>query len=284
MKIALIGPTGVLGRALTPLLLAAGHRVLAVARDAAKARAVLPLGAEIAALDLLADDAATRLPALLSGCDAVAHIATAIPRDADAPGAWDANTRLRTDGVRMLIAAALAARVPFYLQQSITMAYPDGGEAWIDEQTPLAGGSVSSPVATMEAQVRAIAPGAMRWCILRCGNFVGPDTAQDDLSAKLRAGTVVIPGDGRHWVTLVHAADVGSAFAAALERAPATGIFNIGADPLRYGDYADRLADAVGAPHARRDPALRPPPSWRCSSQAARETLGWQAMQPLWPS
>jgi len=284
MKIALVGPTGVLGRALAPRLLAAGHSVLALARDAAKARATLPPAAGIATLDLLADDAAGRLPALLSGCDAVAHIATAIPRDAGAPGAWDANTRLRTDGVRVLIAAALEARVPLYVQQSITMAYPDGGERWIDESMPLAGGSVSSTVATMEAQVRAIAPGAMRWCILRCGNFVGPATAQDDLVARLRAGTAVVPADGRHWVTLAHVADVAVAFAAALERAPATGIFNIGAEPIRYGDYIDRLADAVGAPHARRDPTQRPPPSWRCASRAAHEALGWRAVQPLWPS
>ncbi|MBI5879126.1 MAG: NAD(P)-dependent oxidoreductase [Chloroflexi bacterium] len=283
MLIALVGPTGVLGRALAPQLLSIGHRVRALARSVDKARALLPPPVEVAAFDLLAPDAAVRLPELLAGCDAVAHIATAIPRDGTALGAWDANTRLRTDGVRVLIAGALAARVPLYVQQSITMAYPDCGDEWISESAPLAGAGVGTPVVQMEAQVRAIAPGAMRWCILRCGNFVGPDTAQDDVISRLRAGSLSVPGSGMNWVSLVHVNDAAAAFVAALQRAPATGVFNICADPLRYGDYLDRLAEATDAPHPRRDPSRPTPPAWRCSSRAARETLVWAPQRGLYP-
>lgn len=80
MRVAVIGPTGVLGRALVPMLLQQGYTVRALARSTAKARTLFPQGVEIVACDLLAVTAAELLP-MLEGCDAVAHIATAIPRD-----------------------------------------------------------------------------------------------------------------------------------------------------------------------------------------------------------
>ena len=72
---------------------------------------------------------AGRLSELFSCCSAVVHAATAISRDFAAPGAWDANTRLRTEGTRLLLEASLSAGVDAYLQQSITLAYPEAGTA-----------------------------------------------------------------------------------------------------------------------------------------------------------
>ena len=137
MKIAVVGATGVLGRALVPLLQAQGRRVVALARSSHKARAVLPPDTEIRRFDMLDPEQRPGLPDLLRGCDAVLHIATSIPSDMDAPGAWEANTRLRTEATEALLNAALQAGVARYLQQSITMAYPDRGDAWIDESVPL---------------------------------------------------------------------------------------------------------------------------------------------------
>lgn len=288
MRIAVVGPTGVLGRALVPLLLAQGHAVRALARSAAKAVAVLPPGAEIVEQDLLAPDSARALPSLLAGCDAVAHIATAIPNDFDAPGAWDANTALRTTGVRALLDAALAAGVRCYVQQSIVMAYPDRGDAWIGEEMPLdaseARARTNGPVQAMEGMVRAVLAGDLRWCILRGGVFVGPRTFQERAIADLRAGAYVVPCDGRAFVSPIHVADMAGAVAAALERAPAASVFNIVDEALRAGDYADRLADAIGAPRPPRDPVAPCPPSHRCSNAAARAFLGWAPAQPIIPS
>lgn len=287
MRIAIAGPTGVLGRALVPLLLARGHSVRALARSAAKAAAVLPQGVEVVEQDLLAPGAAEALPRLLAGCDAVAHIATAIPSDFDAPGAWDANTALRTVGVRALLDAAPAARVGCYVQQSIVMAYPDRGDAWIGEETPLdaspARAAVNGPVRAMEGMVRAVPVGDLRWCILRGGVFVGPGTFQERTIEQMRAGTYVVPCDGRAFVSHIHVADMAAATAAALERAPAGSILNVVDEPLRAGDYADRLADATGAARPPRAPAIACPPSHRCSNTAARIVLGWTPIHPVIP-
>lgn len=286
MQVAVAGATGVLGRALIPLLLAQGHRVIALARSLDKARAVLPPDAEIRQCDLLAPQQGPDLPALLHGCDAMLHIATAIPADMDAPGAWDSNTRLRTEAVETLLDAARQAGVTRYLQQSITMAYPDCGDAWIDESTPLdqtpRRGGITNPVVTMEGLVRSRA-GQMQWCILRGGSFVGPATFQESDIAKLRAGTLAVPCDGHNYVSLIHVDDMAAACAAALVRAPNGSVFNIVDEPLRNGDYLDRLADAVGCPRPPRAPDQPCPPSWRCSNAAARAALAWSPRHSLIP-
>lgn len=287
MKIAVAGSTGVLGRALIPLLLEQGHAVRALARSASKARSLLPAGVEVVEGDLLSPGVAARLPAWLDGCDAVAHIATAIPRDPAAPHAWEANTRLRTDAVKLLLAASLAAGVRRYLQQSITMAYPDRGEDWIAEDTPLdtspARAPVCAPVIEMEALIRNVPPEALHWCILRGGTFVGPGTFQDRTIEAIRAGREVVPCDGRNFVSLIHVSDMAAAFVAALGRAPAGSVFNVVADPIRQGEYVDRLAAALGAARPQRDEQAPCPPSWRCSHQAARSVLAWSPAHNIIP-
>lgn len=282
-KIAVVGATGVYGRALVPLLTQAGHQVRALARSVEKAQKLFPQGVEIAACDLLAPDAAERLPALLAGCEAVAHIATAIPANASAPEAWVANTRLRTEAVRALLDAALQAGVGRYLQQSITMAYPDGGDEWIDEETPLKTSQTGSPVIQMEEMVKAIPTDRLHWSILRGGSFVGADTFQERLLEALRAGAAVVPGDGQNFISLIHVADMASATLAALEHAPAGSIFNIVDEPLRQGEYYDRLAAVLGVQKARRDESASRPPSWRCSNQRARSELGWAPTRGVLP-
>jgi nucleoside-diphosphate-sugar epimerase len=271
----------VLGRALVPRLAARGHSVRGIARR--PPRSPRPAGAELIEADLLEDD----LVPLVRGADAVIHIATAIPADSSAPGAWELNGRLRTDGTRRLLDAALACRVPRYLQQSIVMAYRDGGERWLDEQAPLddspARAAITGPVIEMEAMVRATEPEVLRWTILRGGSFVGAGTGESLIEA-LRAGTVTVAGDGSNYISPVAVADMARAVVAALELAPAGSTFNVVDDPLRYGDYVDALADLIGAARPLRAPELPQPPSWRCTNRAAQTVLGWLPRERIWPT
>ncbi|MCC6300992.1 MAG: NAD-dependent epimerase/dehydratase family protein [Anaerolineales bacterium] len=285
-QVAVLGATGVYGRALIPLLLQSGHTVRALARSTAKAKSLFPQGVQILECDLLAPNVGSFLPSLLDGCDAVAHIATAIPRDFSAPNAWEANTRLRTDGVRAALDASLKAGVKRYVQQSITMAYPDHGDEWITEDMPLESSSteVRTPVITMEQMVRDTPLEKMQWCILRGGSFVGKDTFQEGLIERLRTGKEIVACDGGNFIALIHVLDMATATAAALESAPAGSIFNIVDEPLRQGDYLDRLADSIGAPSPKRDESVACPPSWRCSNQAAKLVLKWQPQHGVIPS
>jgi 2-alkyl-3-oxoalkanoate reductase len=237
VRVFVAGGTGVLGRVLLPRLIAGGHSVRAIARRVRST--VLPAEVELIEADLLEDD----LLDLVRGCDAVVHIATAIPADASAPRAWDLTGRLRTSGTRRLLNATLAAQVPRYVQQTIVMAYRDGGDAWLDEQTPLdqssARAATCGPVIEMEATIRDIDPRRLAWTILRGGSFVGPGTQQSDLIEELRLGAAVVHGDGSNYLSAVNVADMASGFVVVLERAPEGSTFNIVDEPLRYGAYVD---------------------------------------------
>jgi 2-alkyl-3-oxoalkanoate reductase len=286
MRIALVGPTGVLGRALVPLLIQKGYTVRALARSTAKARTLFPHLTEIAECDLLST-ISTQLSSMLKGCDVVAHIATAIPRDFRAPNAWDINTRLRTDGVKRLLEASLEAGVKSYIQQSITMAYPDHGDAWITEDAPLdsspARKETTAPVIAMEQMVRDIPLEKMHWCILRGGAFVGKDTFQENAIERLQLGQEIVPCDGSNFVSLIHVLDMAAAVVSAIENASAGSVFNIVDEPLRNGEYLDRLADALGAPRPGREKTAQCPPSWRCSNQYAKSSLNWRPTHDIIP-
>lgn len=281
MRVAVVGATGILGRSLVPLLVKQRDAVRILAKNPEKAR---NFGVETASLDLLSHNAEDRLPALLRDCDAVMHLATSIPRDPGIPNAWEANTRLRTEGTRRLLEAALAGGATKYIQQSITMAYRDRGDEWLYENAPLddsqARASITAPVREMETMVRAIPPSKLSWTILRGGSFVGSGTAQDDLIARLRSGHASVPCDGRNYISLIRVEDMATAVLAALQAQAGT-IFNIVDEPLRNGDYMDRLASKYGAPPPRRDEASARPPSWRCSNRAAREKLGWAPIRDI---
>jgi 2-alkyl-3-oxoalkanoate reductase len=281
VTVLVVGATGVLGRALVPRLIAGRHDVRCIARSASTAE--LPVAAELIDADLLEDD----LIEHVRGCAAVVHIATAIPADPSAPGAWDLTARLRTVGTKRLLDAALACSVPRYVQQSIVMAYRDGGDGWLNEQASLddspGRATVCRPVIEMEAMIRNVPPQRLGWTILRGGSFVGMGTGETTLIGALRAGSAVVADGGSNYLSPVHVDDMASAIALTLELAPAGSTFNIVDDPIRYGDYVDALADLIGVARPHRVATLPPPPSWRCTNKAAQTTLGWMPRGPLWP-
>lgn len=272
MIVAVVGASGVLGRALVPALEVGGYQVRPAARS-------------LNGIDLLTSD----LAPLLDGCDAVVHAATAIPRDPTAPGAWDLNTRLRTEGTRRLLAACQALGVKRYVQQSITMAYPDGGDAWLDESTPFddapARQAVVAPVQDMESQVRG---SGLSWTILRGGSFVGPGTGQDAEIVRIRAGSLRLVCDGAYWLSPIHPVDYAHAIVLSLQTDAAIGqIFNIAAAPVEYATYVHTLAAAVGAPapvRVPRDPSRACPASHRVLSTQAETVLGWRPSHSLYPA
>lgn len=286
MRVFIVGATGVYGRALIPKLIARDDTVVALVHSLERAAPIAGPGVELFEGDLLRERPA-RLQQLLTGCDAAAHLATAIRPGATGPDGSNTTAALRTEGTRRLLEAVRDAHVPRYLQQSIVMAYPDGDDHWLDESTPFdqAGdrAATSQPVITMEQLVRAFDPTRLAWTILRGGSFVGPETAQDAVIARLRDGTARVPGDGSNWVSFIHVEDIADATVAALQRAPAGSVFNITDEPIRNGDYLDRLAAILGVAAPERDPGAPRPRSYRCSHAAATQVLGWQPTTGIWP-
>lgn len=271
MRVAVLGATGVLGRSVLPALAGRGHAVVAVARDPAR---VASQGARVRAVrgDIL--DPAT-LAAPLAGCDAVLHLATAIPPPG---GDWTMNDRVRREGTRNLLAAAVAARVPRYVQQSIAMLHAGPREVLATEDSPLAPGPNQVSALDMEALVRE-AP--LDWVILRGGLFYGPGTGRwEAWNAAARAHHLVTPGDGDDYVSLVHVEDMAAAVVLAAESRLARAVLNVVDDaPVTYRALFAHVARLHGAP----PPAAGGPlalASFRVGNARAREHLGWSPRYP----
>lgn len=288
MRVFIAGATGVLGRAVIPQLLRGGNSVRTLVRSSERGGKLKSEKGliEVVQGDLLAPETVQQLPEMMKGCDAVMHIATAIPSNPSAPGAWDANTRLRTEGTRSLLDAALAAGVDYYFQQSIVMAYINGGDEWLDENTPLdtspARAAVCEPVIRMEAMVREVPIEKMPWCILRGGQFVGRGTGQDVTVARIREGKMVVPCDGNNFISPVNVDDMARAFALALTNAMPGTTFNIVGDPVHNGEYLDHIAGLLNVPPPQRNLSEPCPPSHRCTSEAAGLFLGWEPQNSIY--
>ncbi len=249
MKVFVAGGTGVLGRASLKALIAAGHSVRSTARGNDHAVLVTKLGAEPVAVDLFDPTAAEKA---ISGSDAVVRITTKIPNlmDMRKRHAWNENNRLRTEGARILVDAAIAQGVPTYIHESVTFVYRDGGDGWLDETAPVDDGGSEILRATLEGEqevVRFVKAGG-RGIVLRFGGFYGADARSTrDMLDMVRHRKLPQMGAAANYFSSVYVPDAGQAVAATLE-VPA-GVYNVVDDePLRFVDYVEALVHATGAP------------------------------------
>ncbi|MFV2019989.1 NAD-dependent epimerase/dehydratase family protein [Micromonospora sp. LOL_023] len=286
MNVFVVGGSGVLGQQLVPMLLENACRVTVMAPGARLRH--LPTGVETVPASLVGPETAELLRGRLAGEHVVVNLASAIPADPRAPGGWELNSRLRRYGTRVLVEAVRAAGVPQLVQMSITMAYADGGDRWLDESAPFdsdpARVGLVQPVTEMESIVTRLDPSEVRWTVLRGGRFVGPGTGQDAQQTALRAGRLSVAGSGQSFMSMVHVRDYAAAVVAAVRVGPAGLVCNVTAEPVRQAEYLDVLAHLVGAARPASDPIAAPDlPSQRVSSDRARRELGWQARHGVWP-
>lgn len=156
MRVVLAGATGLIGRRLVPLLVAAGHSVVALTRDARRAEAMVTSGVEVVECDVY--DMA-RLARVMADAapEVVISQLTDLPDDARQVAEFEeANARIRRVGVVNLLAASRAAGCERFLAQSV---------AWD------IGGDGAAAVADMERAV--LEAGGV---VLRYGRFYGLGT------------------------------------------------------------------------------------------------------------
>lgn len=247
MKVAVAGATGVMGASAVPALVAAGHDVFAMARTPAKASLVESWGATAVPADIFDHDS---LVTMLEGCDVVCNLATRIPVGyrAALASAWRENDRLRTEGVRRVVAAARQTHVRRVVQESVSLVYADQGDAWIDESSPLGINCATEPACVAESHVQAYQSDLRQGVVLRFGMVIGDDALTRFWLRSVRMGLPIGLGSPDGWVHPVHTEDVGPAVVAALG-APG-GVYNVGAEPVRRRDLLQGYADAAGRPGA----------------------------------
>jgi nucleoside-diphosphate-sugar epimerase len=181
MRIFLAGAAGAIGKRLVPLLLEAGYHVVGTTRSPSKAETLQAAGVEPVVVDAFNASALARAVALARP-DVVVHQLTDLPPglapDRMAEGIRR-TARMRSEGTRNLVAAALEAGVPRLIAQSIAWLYAPGPEPH-SEDDPLDLHAADSRaitvggVATLERLTLAT-PG-IDGVVLRNGQLYGPNT------------------------------------------------------------------------------------------------------------
>jgi nucleoside-diphosphate-sugar epimerase len=216
-KLFLAGATGVIGRRLVPLLLQRGWHVTGTTRSSEKAETLAAAGAEPVVVDVF-DARAIELAVARAQPAVVLHELTDLPPALDPAHMADAiarNARIRSEGTANLVAAALAARVPRMVAQSIAWAYAPQTRP-LREEDPLdlqaEGTRAISVGGVVELERRVLESPPLAGVVLRYGRLYGPGTGAEVAAAPS------VHVDAAAWATVL-----------AVERA-APGIYNI-ADP-----------------------------------------------------
>ena len=207
MRVLVTGGSGVLGTASIPLLREAGHEV------DAPGHSELDLFDRAAVADAVA------------GKDGVLHLATRIPppERLDDRDAWRETDRLRAEATPILVDAALAASLEWFLFPSIAFVYPERGP--VDESTPVAETVPEILLSALEAErhVARFDGDGRRGVVLRLGVLYGPSIGK--------------PTPAERWAVYgatLRIEDAGRAIAAATE-VPG-GVYNVVSDGERVSN------------------------------------------------
>src|SRR5215207_2915455 len=167
--------------------------------------------------------------------EAVIHQVTAPPTRLDwaNPHLFDEHNRVRTEGGRILVDAALTTGATRVVAQSIASAYAPTGDRGKEEDAPLftdapppLGGVVA---AVVELEQRVTRTAAIEGLVLRYGMLYGPGTYHDrrgSTAADIIAARVPLVEGATGMYSWLHVEDAASAAVAALERG-APGVYNV---------------------------------------------------------
>ncbi len=289
MRIFMTGATGVIGRRALPSLVQR-HTVTAGVHHESSRKQVEAAGAQCVVVDLF-DSAGLRRA--MEGHDTVINLATHIPSAAWKmlfKHFWAENDQIRSTGVRNLVDAAITCGVTRFVQESFAPAYPDCGDEWIDETTPLDPPANSRSLLDAENAVSRFGAVNRAGIILRFAAFYGPDAMQvKSFVRAVKLGVAPMPGSPRAFVSSISHDDAARAVVAAVTAHGGT--YNIGDDqPLRRGEYFGELAAAIGVDPPRFLPTWTKPlfgaagdalaRSIRISNRMLRVETGWHPLLP----
>jgi nucleoside-diphosphate-sugar epimerase len=202
--------------------------------------------------------------------------------------AWAENDRIRTEGTKALVDAALRADVGTIVYPSICLLYADNGERWIDETGVIHAPPLLYSAVLAEKEIERFGEDGGRGIILRMGGFTGPDAPNTEEGLGMaRRGIAPLIGPPDAYFSQILVADAAAAVVAALGDVP-TGTYNVVEDePETRGQIAVDFARKVGRKRLYRIPlllvrllagrsGLALARSQRVSNRLFKETAGWE--------
>lgn len=253
MKVAIAGATGFVGSRLVEKLQAAGHQVVVLSRDAAKAGRVFPASA-YRNLEVVAYTPAESgdWQKSIAGCDAVVNLA-------GVPIAEERWTEARQQAIldsRKLTTAKLVEAIvnanprPSVFVSASAIGYYGTSETAEFDETSLAGNDFLATVCKdWEAAAQPAKNAGTRLAILRLGIVLGMGGALAKMLPpfKLFAGGPL--GTGKQWFSWVHREDVVDLILYALQNPQVQGVLNATApNPVRMNELCQTLGEVLQRP------------------------------------
>lgn len=256
MRIVITGGTGLIGSALARDLGEAGHEVIVLTRDPAKAS--LPPNTRAVQWD---GKTAAGWASLLDGDSGVVNLAG----EGIGTGRWTAakKRRIRESrvdaGKAVLAAIRQAAEKPrVLLQGSAVGYYGRSGDEVVTESHAPGSDFLAEVCVDWEASTAEVEALGVRRAVLRTGVVLsdeGGALPRIALPFRLLAGGPL--GDGRQWFPWIHIADEVGAIRFLLEREGARGPFNLTAPrPLTNRDFSRAVGKALHRPSLMPTPGL----------------------------
>ncbi|HPH97481.1 MAG TPA: TIGR01777 family oxidoreductase [Anaerolineaceae bacterium] len=256
MHILMTGGTGLIGQALTSLLLEAGHRVTLLTRRPEAARA--PAGARLAAWD---GRSANGWAHLLGEGDAVINLAgQSIAASRWTPAQKQLILQSRLDAGRAVMDALKQApgRPAVLLQASAVGYYGPCGDEELDENAPAGSDFLAEVCRQWEESTFEAEELGLRRVVLRTGVVLAAQGgALERLAMPFRLFGGGPVGSGRQWLPWIHLRDQANAMRFLLENPAAAGVFNLAAPQLqRNAEFGKTLARVLQRPYWLPAPAF----------------------------
>jgi uncharacterized protein len=249
VRILVSGASGLIGRALVPVLRERGHEVRRLLRGEAHAP-----DARWDPLTGAVDEAA------LDGCDAVVHLAG----ESIAEGRWSEAKKTRIRESRVDPTERLAQTVgrrrppPALISASAIGYYGDRGEELLTEEHAAGAGFLPDVCRAWEDATRPAQAAGARVACLRFGVVLAREGgALATMLPPFRLGLGGRLGSGRQWFSWIALDDAVEVIVRALERADLAGPVNVVSPaPVRNADLTRALGRVLGRPAVAAMPAF----------------------------
>jgi uncharacterized protein (TIGR01777 family) len=263
MKVAIAGATGFVGSRLVEKLQAAGHQVVVLSRDAARARRVFPASA-YPNLEVVGYTPAESgdWQKSIAGCDAVVNLAgVPIAEERWTEARQQAILDSRKLTTEKLVEAIVNAnpKPSVFVSASAIGYYGTSETAEFDENSPPGNDflaavckdweAAAQPAKNAGTSAQPAKNAGTRLAILRLGIVLGMGGALAKMlpAFKLFAGGPI--GTGKQWFSWVHREDVVDLILYALQNPQVEGVLNATApNPVRMNELCQTLGEVLNRP------------------------------------